>query len=86
MIEPAENEMPEGGESEAAETTELPMSIAGGQPVGVGDVIRLRVVSVNDDNGTFAVEYDQPKTKREPSNSEEMASDLAAESQYNLDA
>ncbi len=33
------------------------MSMLGGQQVNVGDVIRLRVVTVNQDSGTVSAEY-----------------------------
>lgn len=81
MIE-RQAEMPE--DEESSETTTIPLSLVGNQPLGVGDVVRLRVVSVNDDDGTAEVSYDLPK--KQPSNSEEMASDMATDSTLNIDA
>lgn len=70
----------------ASETAQIPLSLLGGQALGVGDVVRLRVVSVDDEGGTATVEYDHPEEPKEPANSEEMASELEADAQYNLDA
>lgn len=42
---------------ESQETTEIPLSIVGGQPVKEGDVIRLTVVGVNQEGGSITVTY-----------------------------
>lgn len=44
-------------ESEASETAELPISILGGKKVAEGDVVRLKVVGVDAENGAITVEY-----------------------------
>lgn len=42
------------------ETTSLPLSMVGGQPVAPGDVVRLEVVSVDEESGTFTAKYSTP--------------------------
>ena len=47
---------------EQSETAELPLSILGGKEAAEGDVVRLKVVSVDSDNGTLTVAYaSEPK-------------------------
>ena len=50
------SDMAEGPPAEGEATT-IPLSVLGGQSVEPGDVVRLRVVSVDEDNGTVDVEY-----------------------------
>lgn len=50
-------EQPESGESQ---TTTIDSSILGGQEVEPGDVVRLKVVSVDQENGTIELAYDHP--------------------------
>lgn len=55
-----EVESPEMEEMEtetAEETTMLPITLLAGQKVAPGDVVRLEVVSVNDDDGSVEVKY-----------------------------
>jgi hypothetical protein len=68
MIERAE-ESPV--EDDSQETVTAPLSMLGGQTVQPGDVVRLKVVSVDDTNGTFDAAYDHPKKE---SGISEMAS------------
>lgn len=58
----SETPMPEAGGGETGETVDVPVSMLAGQTVAPGDVIRLEVVSVNDDSGTVSVKYAVPKT------------------------
>lgn len=62
--DPTENQEPPesaGMADEGSETVDIPMSITGDQPpANVGDVILLEVVSVNQDAGTYSVEYAEP--------------------------
>lgn len=51
----------ESASEDQSETAELPLSIVGDQPVKEGDVIRLTVVSVDQDSGTINVAYDHAK-------------------------
>lgn len=51
----------ESPQEDSAETTEIPVSMLEGQSVQPGDVVRLEVVSNNEDSGTITVKYAQPK-------------------------
>lgn len=61
-----EEETPESTEEVVEETAEesvqIPTSILGGQSVAPGDVVRLEVVSLDDENGVINVKYAKPKT------------------------
>lgn len=57
--EPSEATKPESGDS--GETETLSMSLLGGKTVQPGDVVRLEVVSVDEDNGTWEGKYAQSK-------------------------
>lgn len=52
----------EGAPEEASETVTLSTEMLGGQKVSPGDVVKLEVVSVSDEDGTIQVKYAQPKT------------------------
>lgn len=74
----AESEMEEmspemmGEETETIEeTTMLPVTMLGGQAVSPGDVVRLEVVAVNDEDGSVEVKY---ATNKRNSAIDEMAS------------
>lgn len=77
MIERANNQ-PEGDEAEmedspaeeSAETATIPTSLIGGQTVQPGDVIKLKVVSSDED--TITVEYAHPAPKS-PQNTADLA-------------
>lgn len=43
------------------ETVDIPTSMLGGKTVSPGDVVRLEVVSVNEDSGTVTAKYATPK-------------------------
>lgn len=62
-------------EVEAEETVEIPVSMLAGQEVAPGDVVRLEVVSLNDDSGTISVKYSTPK---QTSSIEDAASEFEA--------
>jgi hypothetical protein len=47
---------------EAAETATLSIAMLGGQKVAPGDVVRLEVVDVSDEDGTVQVKYSNPKS------------------------
>ena len=47
---------------ESAETATLSTEMLGGQKVAPGDVVRLEVVSISDEDGTVQVKYASPKT------------------------
>lgn len=47
--------------SPSAETTMLPITMLAGQSVAPGDVVRLEVVSVNDEDGSVEVKYASAK-------------------------
>lgn len=51
-----------GEETEVVETesASLPLTILAGQTVKPGDVVRLEVVSVSDEDGTFEAKYATP--------------------------
>lgn len=48
----------------APNSTTIDVAILGGQSVAPGDVVRLKVVSVDEENGTVELAYDHPP-KRE---------------------
>ena len=77
-IEHAEGvEMPEGGESQSAEESSetLPASLLAGKAVKPGDVVRIEVVSVDDEGGTWEGKYaSSPKPLKSESTMDEMAS------------
>lgn len=54
-FEPSDDSM-----AEESETVEIPISMLAGQTVAPGDVVRLEVVSSNDDSGTITVKYAMP--------------------------
>lgn len=62
-----EGEVPEEGvEESVSETASLPLSMLGGKAATAGDVVRLEVVDVDEDNGLLTVRYateteDKPK-------------------------
>ncbi len=61
--------MEEAPDAEATEETasvQIPKSIIGDQEVKPGDVVRLEVVSVDDDNGMLNVKYAEPKEEAPP--------------------
>lgn len=47
-------------EAVEGETVEIPTSLLGEQTVAPGDVIRLEVVTLNDDSGSVTVRYAKP--------------------------
>jgi len=47
---------------DAGETATLSLEMLGGQKVGKGDVVRLEVVDVSDEDGTVTVRYSKPKS------------------------
>lgn len=49
---------------EAGETAQIPVSLLGGQTVSPGDVVRLKVVSVDEEGGSVTVEYYHPKQEK----------------------
>lgn len=55
-------EMEAAAPEEASETVTLSTEMLGGQKVSPGDVVRLEVVSVSDEDGTVQVKYAQPKS------------------------
>lgn len=66
---------------ETGETTTIPLSIVGGQEVKPGDVVRLKVVSVDGENLT--VEYDDGESEKEDE-SEDMDMKMAADKFNNM--
>lgn len=60
-------------EKEAAETATVPMSILNGQEVAEGDVVRLRVVSVDEENQTVELAYASSPAKSRNAPLDEMA-------------
>ncbi len=69
-------EASEGGnpvEKEASETAMVPMSILEGQEVAEGDVVRLRVVSVDPENETVELAYATSPKKSRNAPLDEMA-------------
>lgn len=44
-------------EEVSEETVDIPVSMLAGQTASPGDVVRLEIVSVNDDSGTVTVKY-----------------------------
>lgn len=53
--------MPEPMEAEGPETATLSLEMLGGQKVNPGDVVKLEVVNVSDEDGTVTVKYATPK-------------------------
>lgn len=49
-------------ESPAGDTATLGIEMLGGQKVSRGDVVRLEVVDVSDEDGTVTVKYAHPKS------------------------
>ncbi len=79
-------EAPAGGnpvEKEAEETAMVPMTILEGQEVSEGDVVRLRVVSVDEENGTVELAY-ASSPKRRNSEVDAMASKFDEPTMRNL--
>jgi hypothetical protein len=69
---------PSGEDADQAQTVEIPVSAIGGQKVNPGDVIRLKVISVDENNGVINATYDHapeevPGTPPRPKGSEGMA-------------
>lgn len=60
-------------EKEAEETAMVPMSILNGQEVAEGDVVRLRVVSVDEENQTVELAYASSPAKSRNAPLDEMA-------------
>lgn len=60
-------------ESEEESTAMIPMDILAGQSVEPGDVVRLKVVSVDEENGTVELAYAHGP-KRRNSEIDDMAS------------
>lgn len=50
-------------DDDVSETIDLPLTMLNGKSAKEGDVIRLEVVSSNDDSGTVTVKYAEPKQK-----------------------
>lgn len=51
-------------DAEAQESATLPLSIVGAQPLKEGDVVKLKVLGVDSEAGTFDVAYEHaPKPK-----------------------
>ena len=48
-----------------ADSIDIPLTIIGEQEVEPGDVVRLEVVSVDNDNGVIKVKYAQPEESPE---------------------
>lgn len=78
MIERATEPQPEM--SEDTETASIPLSMLGGQTPNPGDVVRLKVVSVDAENGSVTVAYDHgPQEKPMPKNTEAMGEQMMSE-------
>lgn len=74
MIEPAAAAPPL---EEDTETASIPVSLLDGQPVKPGDVVRLKVISVDAENGSVNVAYDHaPQPKPMPKDTEAMADEM----------
>lgn len=58
-----EQETPTEVPEPTQETATLSLSILGGQQVSDGDVVRLKVLSVDSESGTFDVAYAHPAKK-----------------------
>lgn len=54
-------ESPETVDETEVETVDVPLTMLGGATVAPGDVIRLEVVSSNDDSGSVTLKYATPK-------------------------
>lgn len=65
-----------GGDDEAAETVSIPMSAIGGQQVKPGDVIRLKVVSVDTESGAINAVYDHGDDAPAGGGSDSMAAEF----------
>lgn len=50
----------------AEETASIPSSLLGGATVEAGDVVRLKVVSVDEESGSIEVAYDHPADDDSP--------------------
>lgn len=70
-------EAPAAEEVSVAESVDLPRSIIGDQDVAEGDVIRLEVVAVDDENGVLKVRYAHPKEAEEETEAEPSIEGLA---------
>ena len=71
--------MEEPTEEVAEETVSLPMTILGGKSVAAGDVVRLEVVSVDEDGGNVTVKYateSEAPAAEEPMGVEGMAAEF----------
>lgn len=72
--------MPPGAESEAAATEEvtasLPVSILAGKSVSRGDVLRLEVVSLDEEGGAVTVKYATEAPAPEAVGAESMAAEF----------
>lgn len=63
-------------EENEGETTTIPLSMLEGQSVNPGDVIRLKVISVDEQGGVVNVAYDHPMEDKEPQGSDELAGQM----------
>lgn len=70
----------EAPENDQGQTATLPLSIVGGQQVNEGDVIRLKVVSVDENAGSINVAYEHP-AENDMGGSDMMASKFKKPSQ-----
>lgn len=58
------------------ETATIPLSIVDGQPLKEGDMVKLKVLSVDTEGGTFKAAYDHPP---KPGGIDKMASQFEGE-------
>lgn len=72
---PDQNNAPEPANDSDSETVDIPVSMLMGQTVSPGDVIRLEVVTVNEDSGTVTAKY---ATEKKGSAIDEAASQFEA--------
>ena len=69
--------MEESAEQVADETSTIPSSLLAGQTVNPGDVVRLEVVSVDEDSGNVTVKYaSDPSAEEEPGGVASMAAEF----------
>lgn len=78
MAKGMEEEAPEAevAEEVVAESASIPLSILGGQTVTPGDVVRLEVVSLDDENGVINVKYAKPKAEPKKLGVDAMAAEF----------
>lgn len=58
---PEDSSEMESAPGDSSETTDIPVSMLEGKSVSPGDVVRLEVVSNNEDSGTITVKYASEK-------------------------